>query len=413
MILDKIEAFTRELQNLLTDFNADYLAIQEDHLDIRQTLCDLSNKVIENGKKIDKLNDNKEKIAEKLTECLDFFVSCSQEYPPLEKGEYSQKASHIPFREINTSTSSGDSKSKINDPLTSQEEKVITKGPQQLPVSIDKLLEKFTSGKGATESSTQTSLSKGPLEQPTVISEFQENKKVPIGDLKSPKGIIATHHVRTNLHPMEKEYYEFSEWVYNFREGSSLYLTALPTAIYPRISAVQGADPNIVRKLAAFGFLDRLFPGIDLKEIEQFDKEFVNCVKKFSDKQPIELRFYTISPEYKEPEWYGEHHLVTIRKNNGNPLKEIQIFKELPTINKKWMIYRRALGIKSVCSTMQFFYGERYMVYGMSNNWILICRGDKESKILEEKICGIMNDQFSGSEECIKEACRLMGHVHK
>ena len=77
------------------------------------------------------------------------------------------------------------------------------------------------------------------------------------------------------------------------------------------------------------------------------------------------------------------------------------------------MIYKRALGIKSVCSTMQFFFGERYMVYGMSNNWILICRGDKESKILEEKICGIMNDQFSGSEECIKEACRLMEHVHK
>ena len=50
--MEKIEAFTKELQDLLTDFNADYLTVQEDHLDIRQTLCDLSSKVVESGKKL-------------------------------------------------------------------------------------------------------------------------------------------------------------------------------------------------------------------------------------------------------------------------------------------------------------------------------------------------------------------------
>jgi len=51
-------------------------------------------------------------------------------------------------------------------------------------------------------------------------------------------------------------------------------------------------------KMAAdYGFLDLIYPGKDLKEIDKFDNLLKGEISNFAQGKPIYLKFYSISPE--------------------------------------------------------------------------------------------------------------------
>lgn len=123
--------------------------------------------------------------------------------------------------------------------ISLKEKTSLKKGPLDKPTVYSEI-QKNKNGKGAIGTSDQTSLSKGPLEQPTCKIEFEYD------ELESNKKKSFTRSIHINLHPMKNEYYEFTEFIYKFKSGESLYTTAQPTTIYPRINVVPGASPEIV-----------------------------------------------------------------------------------------------------------------------------------------------------------------------
>ena len=120
-------------------------------------------------------------------------------------------------------------------------------------------------------------------------------------------------------------------------------------SIYPRFTCISNASPTFVKKLADYGFLDRVYPSKDLKELNCFESDFKHCVKEFAEGKNIYLRFYSISPELDERTIIPAFHLITM----GYVTSAVQLkaseqqFKE-PFITKKWFRYRRALGIKVI-----------------------------------------------------------------
>ena len=82
--------------------------------------------------------------------------------------------------------------------------------------------------------------------------------------------------------------------------------------MYPRMIAIKGADPLIVGKMAKYGYLDLIYPDIDLREIACFDELLVKEVSKFAQKGSIYLKFYTISPENHQNVEYQAFYMISI-----------------------------------------------------------------------------------------------------
>ena len=55
--------------------------------------------------------------------------------------------------------------------------------------------------------------------------------------------------------------------------------------MYPRMIATKGADPLLVGRIAKYGYLDLVYPDINLQEIASFDDLLVKEVSRFAQKR--------------------------------------------------------------------------------------------------------------------------------
>ena len=75
-------------------------------------------------------------------------------------------------------------------------------------------------------------------------------------------------------HPWEKEYFDFAKIIYELKQGETFLRISDKNIIYPKISCLPNSSSKFVKKLADYGFLDRLYPSTDLKELNEFSTDF-------------------------------------------------------------------------------------------------------------------------------------------
>ena len=89
--------------------------------------------------------------------------------------------------------------------------------------------------------------------------------------------------------------------------------------------------------MAEYGFLDRLYPSKNLKEISNLPRDFQNAVREFSDNENIYLRFYSISPEFEGQTVYEAFHLITMGYVTEVSLRASDAEYKISFFNKMWM----------------------------------------------------------------------------
>lgn len=212
----------------------------------------------------------------------------------------------------------------------------------------------------------------------------------------------------TPLTPREEEYKAFAKLVYELQDNESYFISP-GEHVYPRMIITNDGDPNMVKMAADYGFLDLIYPGKDLKEIEKFDDIFRGEVSKFAKGRPIYLKFYSISPEIDGRIYYPAEHIITIGYVGRNFQIEVgQNRKSLPNINRSWMRSRRVLGMKVLYNMAKNLYDKKFQCLCQYEGWTLMTNnGNDKSTILKEYIQKFDIHQIHGSPSTIQESCQL------
>ena len=136
--------------------------------------------------------------------------------------------------------------------------------------------------------------SSGPFREDKLISDPVPNKIISI-EVESPNSDPPKKFIQINnpyteeeeekpLNQKEEEYKQFSTWVYSTCSHNNAIFKAPGKNVYPRMIATKGADPLLVEKIAKYGYLDLVYPDINLQEIASFDdllvKEISSSPKK-------------------------------------------------------------------------------------------------------------------------------------
>ncbi|KAK9186589.1 hypothetical protein WN944_017977 [Citrus x changshan-huyou] len=175
--------------------------------------------------------------------------------------------------------------------------------------------------------------------------------------------------------------------------------------------ATKGADPLLVGKIARYGYLDLIYPDIDLREIASLDELLVKEISKFAQKRPIYLKFYTISPEYHQNVEYQAFYMISVGHITKNFQLEIGTeYTNVPQITKNWIRTRRARGIKAIWSIAKDLYKRNFRTIIRFQNYILVTAEDSHtsSNILLELINEISTMRFPSSSETMQHAYQLM-----
>ena len=169
--------------------------------------------------------------------------------------------------------------------------------------------------------------------------------------------------------------------------------------------AIKGAYPLLVGKIAKYGYLELVYPEIDLREIACFDELLVKEVSKFAQKRSIYIKFYTISLENHKNVEYQVFYMISI----GHLSKNFQIavgteYTNIPQITKSWIRTRRARGIKTIWSIAKDLYKRNYRTIIRFQNYILVTSEDSHtpSNILLEFINEISTMRFPSSSETLQ-----------
>lgn len=280
--------------------------------------------------------------------------------------------------------------------ITSQFESLDTK--QEMPIDT---ISKIQTG-------TQSGSSSGPS---NIKRDISSPRKVTIKNSDEYTRVIrikTDEDDDTPLSSKEEEYRSFAKIVYELEENESYFISS-GDHVYPRLIITKDADPFMVKMAADYGFLDLIYPGKDLKEIEKFDDIFRTEVSKFAQGRSIYIKFYSISPEVDGRIYYPAEHIITI----GYVGRDFQIEvgrnnKPLPKINRSWIKSRRILGMKVLYNIAKNLYDKKFRCLCQYEGWTLLTNNGKEkSTILKEYILKFDTHQISGSPTTIQESCRL------
>ncbi|KAH0692448.1 hypothetical protein KY285_019545 [Solanum tuberosum] len=157
-------------------------------------------------------------------------------------------------------------------------------------------------------------------------------------------------------HPKEEEYLAFTRYIYNLPEESG-------------------------ETYGVLGTTNRVFTKPDLKELSQLPSKLFEAVKNFA-------------------------------QGNGVYCRLPELIKNFPTLIKKWIQTRRALGIKALYAILTRFYKEDCRVIDQDHDWVLITKGKTKSKELKERILDIDLHRLGATEETWKLACKMLDHDH-
>ena len=290
------------------------------------------------------------------------------------------------------------------------------KGIHLLESYINDLTKAFSINPGPIN--TDAGSSSGPLREHKPISDLIPNKTISIevesSELNSPKKYIQINNTEEEerpLNPKEEEYKQFSSWVYSNCSHNNTIFKAPGKNMYPRMIATKGADPLLVGKLAKYGYLDLVYPDIDLREIASLDDLLVKEVSRFAQKKPIYLKFYTISPEYYQNVEYQAFYMISVGHITKNFKMEVGAeYTKIPHINESWIRTRRARGIKAIWSIAKDLYKRNFRTIIKFQNYILITSEDSHtpSKLLLDFINEISTMRFPSSSKTMDQACQLM-----
>ena len=266
-----------------------------------------------------------------------------------------------------------------------------------------------------------TGSSSGPFREDKPISDPIPNKTIsievesPKSDLSSKKFIQINHPYTEEeekpLNPKEEEYKQFSTWVYSTCSHNSTIFKAPGKNKYPRMIVTKGAHPLLVGKIAKYGYLDLVYPDIDLREIASLDDLLVKEVSRFAQKRPIYLKFYTISPEYYQNIEYQAFYMISVGHLTKNFKVEVGTeYTNVPQINEPWIRTRRARGIKAIWSIAKDLYKRNFRTIIKFQNYILITSEASQgpSNLLLEFINEISTMRFPSSSKTMKQAYQFM-----
>ena len=265
-----------------------------------------------------------------------------------------------------------------------------------------------------------TGSSSGPFREDKPITDSASNKTISI-KIESPKSDPPKKFIQINtpfieeeekpLNPKEEEYKQFSTWVYSTCSYQNRIFKAPGKNMYPRMIATKGADPLLIERIAKYGYLDLVYPDINLREIASLDDLLVKEVSKFAQKRPIYLKFYTISPAYYQNIEYQAFYMISI----GHLTKNFQIevgteYTNVPHINESWIRTRRARGIKAIWSIAKDLYKRNFRTIIKFQNYILITSedGHTPSNLLLDFINEISTMRFPSSSKTMEQAYQLM-----
>ena len=113
---------------------------------------------------------------------------------------------------------------------------------------------------------------------------------------------------------MERKYLTFFKFIYNNPNGDGYYQTST-VSIYPRIIITKKTDPLFVQAAIDFGFVDRIYLSPNYAEILNDTLRTQLC--KMTGHQSVNIKFFTISPEYNEDirMCIKAYHLITINSS--------------------------------------------------------------------------------------------------
>ncbi|XP_062105246.1 uncharacterized protein LOC133816921 [Humulus lupulus] len=261
---------------------------------------------------------------------------------------------------------------------------------------------------------TQVRSDDGPREDERTEPRMDRGSKVKnTGDRSTRSTKIIKIRADEDLSPLsakEEEYSKFAEWVYRMENNDHCFKSP-GNHTYPRIVCLEGINPNLVSKLANFGFLDLIYPGLGLRELDAFDEIFKIKVSEFARGRRIYLKFYSISPEFEDNIDYQAQHVISIGHVAANFSMECGTdTSPIPRITRKWIKSRRALGIKAVHGISKNLFERRFRVICQFSNYTIATQGGADkSSILEELINNFQIHAFPPcSETTRREACAIM-----
>ena len=286
---------------------------------------------------------------------------------------------------------------------------------------LESYINDLTKGLSINTSPIEIGSNSGPLPQQEPISDPPINRTISI-EIEPQKTISPKKFININntpskeekpspLSPKEEEYRQFSTWVYSTCSHNNKIFKASGKNMYPRMIAIKGADPLLVRKIAKYRYLDLVYPDTDLREIASLDELLVKEVSKFAQKRSIYLKFYTISQEYHQNIEYQAFYMISV----GHITKNFQLevgteYTNVPHITNTWIRTRRARGIKAIWSIAKDLYKRNYRTIIRFQNYILVTSEDSHttSNILLEFINEISTMRFPSSSETLQHAYQLM-----
>ena len=287
---------------------------------------------------------------------------------------------------------------------------------------LESYIDDLTKGFSIDTSPINLGSSSGPQPQQEPISDPISNRTISI-EVEFPKVTTPKKFIRINnalseeeekpssLNPKEEEYKQFSTWIYSTCSHNNTIFKAPGKNMYPRMIVIKGADPLLVGKIAKYGYLDLIYPDIDLREIACFDELLVKEVSRFAQKRPIYLKFYTISPEYHQNVEYQAFYMISIGHLSKNFQMEVGTeYTNVTQINKSWIRTRRARGIKAIWSIAKDLYRRNFRTIIRFQNYIIVNSEDSHtpSNILLEFINEISTMRFPSSNETMQQAYQLM-----